>query len=559
MRYIYLGLLPLIFAGCSKFLEHVPDDRTDLKDVEAVKALLVSAYPDGHYMMAGELMSDNADDKGSYQLSMYPEMQEEAYFWENSTQLVQDAPSHYWTRVYKAISAANHAIEAINNNGNGPEYAPYLGEALMCRAFNHFLLVNFWAKHYDPATAATDLGIPYVTEPEKEALVDYKRNTVKEVYDLIEDDITKGFPLLADNAYDVPKYHFTRAAASAFIARFYLFRGEAGDWNKVIQYPTTILGTNFKAQLRDYAGKYVPISSDASAYQQLYGNFGEPAILLLTNASSLWYYSSRAGRYGMSFNVLNEVMTTSLASTIRNNRWVGFVGGSDPHLSLMKFYPYLRVAYPGASSGLPYVLCPILTVEEAVFNRAEANVMVKNFDAAINDINIYLSPRTRNYSETANRLGMKQVSEIIPTPTPEKPDSVRVEYSWVYDSEVALSTVVNAYTASLTAIKLEPWYHDQLDNEQMCMLQYITDLRRREFLQEGVRWFDVKRFHIEVTHRVRGEEEPYVLTKDDPRRAWQIPSAALSYGIEPNPRTVESAVVELLKQDEAQSRPVQIK
>ncbi len=550
MRYIYLlCLLPLIMAGCGKFLDHVPDDRTDLKDVEAVKALLVTAYPDGHYMMAGELMSDNADDRGSWLLSMYPEMQEEAYFWENSTQLIQDAPAHYWTRLYRAIAAANHAIEAIYLNGNGPEYAPYLGEALMCRAFNHFLLVNCWAKHYDPATAATDLGIPYVTEPEKSALVEYRRNTVKEVYDLIEKDITEGFPLLSDNAYEVPKYHFTRAAASAFIARFYLYRGEDGDWDKVIQHTSTILGTNFKAQLRDFAGRYAPVSSDASAYQQLYGSFGEPAILLLTNGASLWYYSSRAGRYGMTFNKITEVMTTSLASTIRNNRWIGFVGGSDPHYSLWKFYPYLQVAYPGASSGIPYVLCPLLTVEEAVFNRAEANVMTGNIKAAVDDINIYLSTRTRGYSEVSNRLGVKQITD------PEDPeDSI-----WVYDPDLAVSTVVDAYTSSLIAIELEPWYADKLSNEQMCWLQYITDLRRREFLQEGMRWFDVKRFHIEVTHRVKGEEAVYVLTKDDPRRAWQIPDMALSNGVEPNPGTVTEQAASFMEAVERQSRPMQIK
>ncbi|XLL74012.1 RagB/SusD family nutrient uptake outer membrane protein, partial [Myroides odoratimimus] len=36
-------------------------------------------------------------------------------------------------------------------------------EALLARAYNHFMLVNLWAKHYNPATAESDLGIPYVT------------------------------------------------------------------------------------------------------------------------------------------------------------------------------------------------------------------------------------------------------------------------------------------------------------------------------------------------------------------------------------------------------------
>lgn len=489
-------------SGCNSFLDQVPDDRSKLSDVESVKALLVSAYPDGHYMMGAELMSDNSDDKGSWLLSLYPEMQEEAYRWEVSTQNVQDAPYHYWNRLYKAISAANHAIEAIEANGGGEEYDPYLGEAKMARAFSHFLLVNLWGKHYDPATAATDLGVPYVTIPEKEALVDYSRNTVKEVYELIEKDITEGFPLLADDAYDVPKYHFNIAAANVFLSRFYLYRGESGDWDKVIQHTTAVLGegTNFKGQLRDYAGKYSAVTSNWEDYARLYTNYGEAAILLLTNAPSLWYYTSRGGRYGMSETKMNEIL---YSTTVKDNKWNGGAYGSWPHYTLNKFYPYLKVAYPGAASGLPYSLCPVITMEEAVFNRAEAYVMQKRYAEAVADLNVYLSMRTKNYIPEVHTI------------TPED--------------------VIEFYTAR-QGIELNPWYRDQMDGDQMYMLQYITDLRRREYLQEGMRWFDVKRFHIEVTHGVFESKQKDVLTPDDPRRVWQIPSMALDYGLEPNPR-----------------------
>ncbi|MDR1755357.1 MAG: RagB/SusD family nutrient uptake outer membrane protein [Culturomica sp.] len=497
---IILLLLPFLLNGCNSFLDQVPDDRTELTDVASVKALLVSAYPDGHYLMAGELMSDNTDDKGSYMASIMPEMQEQAYFWKESTQNIQDAPMHYWNRLYRAIASANHALEAIRNNGGGAAYDPYLGEAKMVRAFNHFLLVNFWAKHYDPATAALDPGVPYVTKPEKEALVDYKRNTVKEVYDLIEKDMTEALPLLTDNAYDVAKYHFTRAAANAFMARFYLFRGEAEDWDKVIAHTSAILGTNFKSQLRNYSGKYLPIASNVDAYSQLYTNYGEAAILMLTNASSFWYYTYRAGRYGLSEAKYTEIYN---AAKVRDHGWIGTLYGSWPHYYTGKFYPYLQVAYPGAASGRPYVLCPILTVEEAVFNRAEAYVMKKEYNAAVNDLNIYLSTRTRGYQESLHAI--------------------------------TADAVVAFYKENAAAISLEPWYKDQLEEKQVCMLQYITDLRRKEFVQEGVRWFDVKRFRIEVTHRVFESTQKDVLTKTDPRRVWQIPSMALEYGLEPNP------------------------
>ena len=70
----------------------------------------------------------------------------------------------------------------------------------------------------------------------------------------------------------------------------------------------------------------------------------------------------------------------------------------------------------------------------------------------------------------------------------------------------------------------------------MNMLKCITDLRRKEFIQEGMRWFDIKRYHLEVVHNVYGSVEKHVLTGDDLRRAIQIPGGATSYGMTPNPR-----------------------
>ncbi len=97
------------------------------------------------------------------------------------------------------------------------------------------MLVNIYSKFYDPATAASDIGIPYVTEPEKNFIKQYTRGTVAGVYDMIEKDLLDGIGYIDDKSYSVPKYHFNRAAANAFAARFYLYKR---DYTKVIQYAT---------------------------------------------------------------------------------------------------------------------------------------------------------------------------------------------------------------------------------------------------------------------------------------------------------------------------------
>ena len=53
---------------------------------------------------------------------------------------------------------------------------------------------------------------------------------------------------------------------------------------------------------------------------------------------------------------------------------------------------------------------------------------------------------------------------------------------------------------------------------------------------QGLRWFDLKRYGFSVTHLLQDGSE-VTLDGDDPRKALQIPSSAITVGgLEPNPR-----------------------
>jgi len=67
-------------------------------------------------------------------------------------------------------------------------------EAYILRAWFHYLLVNFYAKAYNPASSATDGGIPYVKEDNIVAVANQK-STVAEVYKNILADIDAAFQL----------------------------------------------------------------------------------------------------------------------------------------------------------------------------------------------------------------------------------------------------------------------------------------------------------------------------------------------------------------------------
>lgn len=494
----------LLLSGCESFLSEVPDDRTQIADLEAVKALLVSAYPEGHYMTMGEVMSDNVEDKGSYRVATMAQPIEEAYNWADVSSENQDSPGYYWSRCYSAIAAANHALEAIDEMGNTEELLPYRGEALLCRAYAHFMLVNFWGEHYNPSTAATELGVPYVTKPEKEALVTYRRNTVQEVYDLIEKDLLEGLPLIRDNAYDVAKYHFNREASYAFAARYYTYRGDS--WDKVLEYSNKVLGegSGFSAYLRNYPDKYRPLSSNPVEFAKLYTNYGEQGNLLITAASCYWGNTAGFSRYGMGDKKLYEILLNG--AKIKSLGWMdNLIWGASPHFTVYKYTIFFKYLYPGSTVGYYYVFNPVFRAEEVMFNRMEAYVMTRDYDRIIADFNVYWKMRIANLT-SADLITFDDIKSYY---------QVTLKGEWE---------------------RLDPWYAGQLDEEQQIMLKYITDIRRKEFCQEGMRWFDVKRFYIPVVHNNYDTEGQIVLGKNDPRRRIQIPYTALSYGIEENPR-----------------------
>ena len=71
--------------------------------------------------------------------------------------------------------------------------------------------------------------------------------------------------------------------------------------------------------------------------------------------------------------------------------------------------------------------------------------------------------------------------------------------------------------------------------KQLAMVKTILGFRQQEFIHEGLRWFDIRRFYIPVkrTSKYKFYKQ---LEKEDPRKLLQIPAEAINRGLEPNPR-----------------------
>ncbi|WP_131536864.1 RagB/SusD family nutrient uptake outer membrane protein [Pedobacter nototheniae] len=496
-QYIYIigfTLIGVLNAGCKKFLEHAPDLRTQLNSKEKVAQLLTSAYPKADYLAFTELSSDNVEDKGPatyYSLGSDEPSLVKNYMFEDfvsGSQEVGASTDFYWAACYKAIASANLALDYIVKHPDENDLLPYKGEALVARAYAHFMLVSLYAKTFVQGGANNSAGIPYLTEVETVVQGKYERGTVADTYQKIEQDLTEGLPLIDNSVYKTaPKYHFTLNAANAFAARFYLFKGE---FDKVITYAAKLFTSDIqtKGLLRPWNTTYINATDDA--FEIMFTQSSQNANLLICESPSIWSRSWFI-RYGMGNNARNNILEGKNISggsyTYRGNPQI------YPRIYTNKFKELFFETKIGSGFGDPYIMVPLFTTDELLMNRAEAYVQSNQYSMALKDINTFLSTRINGYDAASNEV---------------------------------------------TLDKIASYYNTQ--DQKKGLINTILDLKRAEFMQEGLRWFDLNRYGLPIKHTLVDNNNKLIktleLTKDDPRRVFQLPTAVLKAGLELNPR-----------------------
>ena len=362
----------------------------------------------------------------------------------------------------------------------------------------------------------------------------YERGTVHRVYELIEKDVEAGLPLINDAIYSVPKYHFNVRAAYAFAARFYLYYQK---YQKAVECATTAISTNPQPMLRNYTELLTyPISNGsqlvtaatyytsttlqcnfllATSYSQAgvrfggYGNFAQYnhgqyiANNEGVNYTTVTYNGHRSPAYPFAASA------TSRASWRRST--LNFTNGLDK--ILLPHVPYLfEYTDPVAGIGYAHAVYPLFTADETLLTRAEAYIMMEDYESALADMNLYVKnvcSSSRTMTVASVESWADDVDEYQPeAPTPKK--------------------------------KLTPAF--TLNKTQEAMVHTLLALRRYETLHYGLRWFDVKRFGIEIYRRTLNSTNLGILSVDDklvardPRRAIQLPVDVISAGMTPNPR-----------------------
>ena len=528
---IYKGSLMLasvaILASCSDQLDTLPDNRTTLDTPKKIAGLLVTAYPDRTPTLFNEWMSDNTDYMGA-QNSQGNRGGDQYFFWQEQTEGGNDSPEQVWMLYYEGVYKANEALAAIEDQG-GPKndiLRNSKGEALLIRAYDHFILANEFCRPYNGKTSTKDAGLYYATgiADFSAAAEQSNRGTVADVYAKIAADIEAGIPLLNDT-YEVPKYHFNKQAAYAFATRFYLYYEK---WEKAKEYADKLLGSNPAASLRDYrALQAMPLSKSEQAVKiaEAYCSASADCNLLVqTSVSNAgmalapWLVSKR---YTLT-NYLSETelfQSNNIWGTSSNLIWKPFTvnSGESNFALLMKLPREFEVVNTTTGTGFLHTLNVDFTMDEALLNRAEAEIMLGQNDAACADMTIWM----KNFFNT----------NVTLTPT-----SVQTYFKTVPYAYADAAKMVPSFKKHISP----RFTIDAEGSVQESLLQCLLNFRRIETVHQGMRWMDIRRYNIEIPRRLIGANgKPSKnldwLEKDDPRQVVQIPQSIREAGVAGNP------------------------
>ena len=518
----YIGFsiiaLGLTLTSCDDWLDKLPDNRMELQTPSDVSSLLVSAYPSAHPAYLLEMYSDNTDDCVNPSWSEASRFQAQAYKWEDITETGEDeSPQELWNRHYLAIASANAAIDLIEGKGSPAEYTEQLGEALLCRAYAMFQLSTVFCKAYNPATASTDLGLPYPTHPEKVVGTVYTRGTMEDLYGQIDKDLQRGLPLVSSN-YSKPKFHFNTDAAKAFAARFYLYKG---DFAKAITYATEVLGADPTAKARDWDA-YSALNMNDQIRPEAWVSADEKCNFLLQTVYSEWGAISGPYLYGEKYahsyritydeDIASKGPFGAANSTFKQRVWSNTALAKLFHRKVPYEFEYTDLQ---AGIGFAHAEYAVFTTEQLLLERAEAYALSGELQKAVDDYNTIM----KIYQKYPKTFTLKQIVDF-------------------YNG-------VDYYTPKKATVKkhfVKPVYTiDAEGSDQEALLQAILHLRRIMEVGEGYRMQDVKRYGIVIYRRQTNTSFTISavtdsLTVDDPRRAIQLPQDVITSGLEPNDR-----------------------
>lgn len=361
MRKLYILILMVaVLCSCSDWLDIKPKGKIIPVKVEDYRLLMdqsqsrgsssgfVQSYGNVLYSTDDVNISDEVFDS-NYGLTI-----QSVYTWEEKFYL-DEQEDGVWSSLYSQIYVCNVVItEVLDTEGDEDAKKELYAEAKIQRAFAYFLLTNIYGKHYNSATASTDLSVPLNKQPVIEGPLN--RATVADAYKLIEDDIAEVIDFLPETS-DL-NHRPTKASAYALLSRVLLYKGD---------YANSKIAADKSLAITDFLYDYNALGKNAwydTVVDMPKNPFNEEVLLNkgATNRYALIYPSDDL---------------KSIYSDDADLRWKG---------QMIKewFPPYTNLVFimehtVGRQLGL--------SVSEVMLNKAECLARVGDYNEAINVLN----------------------------------------------------------------------------------------------------------------------------------------------------------------------------
>ncbi len=229
MKHLYKTLLVLIVAvsafACDDYLDVVPKGKKVPTETGDYQMLLRNTSA---MFFAQDIFGYLTDESYPMFSSMFvteetPILKTHFFADESRERAKYIEEDALYNRCYHRIAVYNSVIEGIDDvEGPAAEKQMLKAQARVLRAYNHFVLVNCYAKHYNPSTAHSDNGIITVTAFDMESVLPQQK--VAAVYDLILEDIEAALEHLPGKT--ITTFDAGQAFGYALLAKVRLFRGE---------------------------------------------------------------------------------------------------------------------------------------------------------------------------------------------------------------------------------------------------------------------------------------------------------------------------------------------
>jgi hypothetical protein len=442
------------FLSCKKFLEEPIDDRSPLTTIEDLEKTLITLQPYSDYHFT-DMMTDDYSykDIAGHVSREYNEKIRPIFTFEITRQNIDKIemlasgfnPNTAFLRYYFIINNASLLIDRANKikneGGDAARADNVIGQSLAIKAYCNFMLTNLFGKQYNSSTAGSDLAVPYIGEYNSNAIVNRPRATVDFMYKQVEADWLQALTLIDDkNAVTSSKFYFSKRAIYGLLSKFYLNKM---DWANSIKYADLVLAVDkVPLNMKTLRAKLV---NDPGEYSKGYMDPTNSSYLLMGNNTYQLIADLQTGYY--------PYPLMQFYSSNGGGNFGDFANDEMIQSSILFSDKMPQKFYYSYSSARRSFNMPLITVDETIFNKAEATIQNDNAISTATTADLYLMIDNMNFTSVASNRLKAQVDAVS-----NKNDAITL----------------------------------------------LLNLKRYRFFCEGIRWFDIKRHNLPVTHNYNG-------------------------------------------------------